>query len=196
MGGLKSPSCNQLVLDIWQWCILRNIWLTAAHLPGCQNTEADFRSRHFNDRTEWMLDKGSFQTITYKFGSPEIDLFASRLNTQVPRYISWMPDPEAEAVDAFTLDWGSFTLFYAFPPFCLIAKCLQKIQRDKASGLLVVPNWPTQAWFPLLKSMLEEEPLVLRRSKKLLTQPISKLSHPLSDKLDLLCCRIGVHSSS
>ena len=195
MGGLKSETCNQVVLDIWHWCIERNIWLSAAHLPGCQNNEADFMSRHFNDRTEWMLDKNSFEKIVAKYGTPVIDLFASRLNAQLPRYISWLPDPNAESVDAFTLDWGKFALFYAFPPFCLVAKCLQKIQEDNAHGLLVVPNWPTQAWFPLLTSMMSEEPLILKRSKSLLTQPVSKATHPLCTKLDLLCCRIGVHSS-
>ena len=71
-------------------------------------------SRHFNDRTEWMLDRNKFWEIVDRFGCPEIDLFASRLNAQ-SSYVSWMPDPSAEAVDAFTLDWGSINLSMHFP---------------------------------------------------------------------------------
>ena len=55
MGGSKSPDCNSVTRQIWDYCIERNIWLSASHLPGCENTEADRESGHFNDHTEWML---------------------------------------------------------------------------------------------------------------------------------------------
>ena len=42
--------------------------------------------------------------------------FASQLNAKVKKFVSWRPDPEACAVDAFTFDWGT-QLNYAFPPF-------------------------------------------------------------------------------
>lgn len=147
-------------------------------------------SRSFNDRTEWMLNMDAFQQIVQFFGHPKIDLFASRLNKQLEDYVSWLPDPEAVAVDAFTLNWKGLD-FYAFPPFCLVTKCLQKINEDKATGILVVPNWPTQAWFPLLKKMFVGKPLFLSRSKSLLTQPITNEPHPLHSCLDLICCRLS-----
>ena len=34
--------------------------------------------------------------------------------------------------------------FYAFPPFSLIPRCLQKITTDKAEGVIIVLMWPTQ----------------------------------------------------
>ena len=34
---------------------------------------------------------------------PEIDMFACRLNHHFPRYVSYKPDPDAEAVNAFTM---------------------------------------------------------------------------------------------
>ena len=96
MGGSKSLKCNQLAKSIWVWCARKNIWLSASHLPGKLNVDADTSSRVFNDRTEWTLNKAVFHNITTTFGTPEIDLFASRLNCQVPRYVSWHPEPEAE----------------------------------------------------------------------------------------------------
>ena len=190
MGGMKSPLCNDMARHMWEWCTERDIWLSAAYLPGKLNVEADRMSRTFNDRLEWRLSRESFQKIVLQFGTPEIDLFASRLNAQLPRYISWLPDPKAESIDAFSVDWKQY-YFYAFPPFCLVARCLQKILNDNACGIVIVPNWPTQAWFPLLRKMMIGEPLILPGSKKLLTQPISGVPHPLSNNLDLLCCRLG-----
>ena len=40
------------------------------------------------------------------------------------------PDPTAEAIDAFTLNWHTLK-FYAFPPFSIMPKVLKKIQTDK-----------------------------------------------------------------
>ena len=192
MGGTKSLPCNKVALEIWGWCSKRNIWVSAAHLPGSQNTAADALSRKFNDNVEWMLDREVFSTIVQRFGVPDVDLFASRLNTQLPTYVSWMPDPGAWAVDAFSIDWGKIR-FYAFPPFCLITKCLQKVRQDGASGIIIVPNWPTQPWYPMLHNMLLEEPMPLPKGNVLI-QPISGQPHPLK-KLFLICCRIGTDSS-
>lgn len=189
MGGCKSTMCDKMSREIWQWCISRNIWVSAAHVPGRLNTIADERSRKFNDRTEWKLNRQVFDRIVSHFGVPEIDLFASRLNAQVEKYVTWHPDPGAFAVDAFTLDWKPFA-FYAFPPFCMIPKCLQKIREDKARGLLLVPNWPTQAWFPQLVSMMEGEPLFIQRQEDLLLLPVLNTTHPLNANIDLLCCRL------
>ena len=190
MGGTKSLDCNTMARTIWSWCIERDIWITAAYLPGKHNVEADERSRKFNDRTEWMLDKREFEQLIAHFGRPEIDLFASRLNTQLDRYVSWFPDPYAESVDAFTLDWSKYE-FYAFPPFCLVSRCLQKIKADKAEGLFIAPNWPTQSWYPRLQTLMKGDPIILKRHINLLTQPISNTPHPLHERLDLLCCRLS-----
>ena len=65
------------------------------HISGSDNITADQLSRVFNDQTEWMLDKHTFDSITKVFKTPEIDMFASRLNTQLANYVSWCPDPGA-----------------------------------------------------------------------------------------------------
>ena len=147
MGGTKSPSCNKLVQGIWTWCMQNKVWLTASHLPGALNVEAGQQSRQFNERTEWHLREMSSKKFPNSGGTPDIDLFASRLNSQLPKYVSWKPDPGATHVDAFSFTWtGMFS--YLFPPFCLIARCLKKLESDRALALMVVPLWPTQAWWP------------------------------------------------
>ena len=42
-----------------------------------------------NDDKEWMLDAKHFANIQSIFGVLELDLFATRLNTQLERYVSW-----------------------------------------------------------------------------------------------------------
>ena len=98
MGGTKSLKLNNLALGIWEWCILHNIWISAVHIAGKTNVEADKQSHQFSDQHEWMLDKNQFPAIQNRYPLLEIDLFASRLNAQLPNYVAWQPDPECIAV--------------------------------------------------------------------------------------------------
>ena len=64
---------------------------------------------------------------------PNIDLFASRLNYKVKPYASYQPESEVFAINAISFSWNAYE-FYAFPPFCVIVKALQKIAQDRATG--------------------------------------------------------------
>lgn len=66
MGGIKSKKCNKLAIEIWEWCIDRNIWLKCSHISGKDNIEADRLSREFNDQVEWQLDHDIFVQICSK----------------------------------------------------------------------------------------------------------------------------------
>lgn len=118
MGG-RSASCNSVTRKLWLWCIERNFWVTAAHIPGKLNVLADTQSRQNFLDTECKLDPLVFQRISCHWGKPSIDLFASRLNFQLRPFISWKPDPEAFAIDAFSISWMKHN-FYAFPLFAVI----------------------------------------------------------------------------
>ena len=191
MGGCKSEECHLIAGEIWQWALTRNIWLSAAHTPGVENTDADFLSRSLNPNLEWSLTNAAFHQLQEVFSvRPTIDLFASRLNNKVKSYVSWKPDPCAESIDAFSIPWGGH-LFYAFPPFCLVGRCLQKIKTDGATGLLIVPSWPTQSYFVFLLSMLVDTPRSFKASRSNLMHPSFNQAHPLSPKLVLLACKVS-----
>lgn len=161
MGGIQYPHLNELAKKIWQWCETRQIWLFASYINTRENKEADKESRKINNPDiEWSLSNRVYIDIVKNLGTPEIDLFASRTNAKCDVYISWRPDPDAITVDAFTMNWSQW-FFYAFPPYSLILKCLQKIKNDKAKGIFVFPFWPSQPWFPLLKSMQTSEVIFL-----------------------------------
>ena len=113
MGGTKSPLCNKIAKSGWMCCVKNEIWLTACHVPGVLNFEADKSSRQFKERIEWQLQLRIFLKIIAIFGTPEIDLFACRLNNQLPKYNSWKPDPRACHVDAFSFSLrGKFVYIF------------------------------------------------------------------------------------
>ena len=155
-GGTKSGECNEVTLDIWEWCATKNIWPLACHVPGVENVQADYESRHFSENTEWKLNPSIFSTICESFGEPDIDLFASRNNNQVKDYVSWGPDPHAIYVNAFHLDWSKFKLCYIFPPFRLLNRVLQKVRREQARAIVVAPNWSAQPWISPLHKQAKE----------------------------------------
>ena len=169
MGGVKSEGCNEAAKEIWDWCEENENWVTIAHIPGVLNVTADHLSRHFADNIEWELSHKIFQKIIRIFGSPEVDLFASRRNKKVDTYVAWGPDPEAWKVDALSFEWtGAY--FYMFPPFSLIGRVLRKIREDDADAVLVAPWWPTQAWFGTLLKATHRRLRFRRRAHNLIPQ--------------------------
>ena len=142
--GSRSPLCDGVIEEIWQWAQERNVWILVSHIPGVENVKADAVSRiRHNDELEWALAPTRFQHAMEKLKwTPNIDLFASRLNYKVKPFYSMRPDQEAAGCDAFTIDWQEHR-FYAFPPFPLIQRVLRKIGEEGATGVIVVPNWPT-----------------------------------------------------
>ena len=96
MGECKSDGCNRITYEIWQRAIGKNIWLSAAHTPGVHNYEADQLSRKLNPNLEWSVTDEVFNQMFKAFPfRPTIDLFASRVNTKLPTYVSWKPYPFA-----------------------------------------------------------------------------------------------------
>lgn len=189
MGGIQYTHLNDIARRIWKWCEERQLYVFASYIKSKDNVEADEESRRMNIDTEWNLSTIAFNNIVDEFGQPEIDLFASRLNTKCQRYISWKRDPSAFNVDAFTIDWSPY-FFYSFPPFSLILKCLRKIINDKATGIMVVPHWPSQPWFPLFKSLMAREPIYFYPDRNLLLSP-SREPHPRWRKLTLVSCQLS-----
>ena len=175
---------DSLAHDIWDWAIQKNNWLSATHIPGTLNEEADKESRKAEIRTEWMLDRDTFRFATSQLGfTPEIDLFATRINHQVSQYVSYRPDPGCMAVNAFTLDWSGLK-FYAFPPFICLPRVIQKICNDGAVGMIIVPNWPNQPWFSQFLEIVLTK-IYLPPRQNLLQLPQRPMSHPLNKTLGL-----------
>ena len=104
-GGTHSPSLCMLVWELLYWCHHRNIHIQVRHIPGKLNVLADSLSSP--DRilpTEWSLDREIATQIFSLWGTPQIDLFSTRLNHLLPLFVSSVPDHRACAVDAMSLE--------------------------------------------------------------------------------------------
>ena len=189
MGTTHNDHCNRIAQDIWTFCKKYDIWITCAHIPGVENVIADFESRKEYKQAEWMLNKLLFHKICKKQKFyPNMDCFASRINTQMETYASFQPDPYATCIDAFSFNWTCYKC-YVFPPFSLIPRVLQKIRVDRATVLCVVPKWPTQTWWPFLRRMMTRKHLDIKPSKQNLILPNHPQEiHPLHQKMHLIAC--------
>lgn len=190
MGGTHSLHLDNLAQAIWGWALLRNIHLSAVHIPGKSNICADYLSRVSQDRSGWMLNRLVFRRLCSMKFLPQVDLFASHLNAQLPQFVSWRPHHQAWAVDALSLTWSNIKA-YAFPPFLLINKVIQKVRAEQAHLLLITPNWPTQPWWPALLSLSVSHPVLITPRENLLTLPPTNTNHPMGVKLQLVAWEVS-----
>ena len=62
-GEIESDFYSEIAKELWVWCVSQNMWVSAAHIPGTQSTEADSFSRNFIEAIEWKLSTHLFQNI-------------------------------------------------------------------------------------------------------------------------------------
>ncbi len=67
MGTSHSSTCNSLIQEIWRFASNRNIWLSASHILGKLNKDADEKSRKFAEFTEWKLNPTKFRKVLSNF---------------------------------------------------------------------------------------------------------------------------------
>ena len=102
-GGSKNQELTAISKEIWQYLLKRKITITAEYLPGSMNVEADRESRQTKDSGEGKLNPTIFMKLCQIRGTPEVDLFASRLSHQLPHYISCKIDPFSQGRGAFQI---------------------------------------------------------------------------------------------
>ena len=101
----------------------------------------------FMNNKEWSLNDRVAKSLFHQSGKPEIDLFASGLNTKCTKYESYKPDSDAYHVNTFSLSWLNLNS-YIFPSFSIVERVLAKLAQDQATALVIVLCWQTQPWFP------------------------------------------------
>ena len=157
-GGMRSGSLCALLWRLLSWCHPRKIILRARHIPGRLNVIADKLSRHNQViQTEWCLSQRVFNRLCSNWGQ----LFATRFNHKLPKFVSPVPDSTAWAVDALSLPWSNLDV-YAFPPVSLLSQVTSKlVNQGFHRMILIAPGWPNMPWFWDLISLSSQIPFSL-----------------------------------
>ena len=152
-GSLHAPALYDLSRELLLFCQQQNISLVPVHIEGALNVLADKGSRKGPIETEWSLDPEYFNWICHFYNlCPQVDLFATRENTQLPSFVSPCPDPLAIFWDAMFLNWNTFRCIYLFPPKNFLDSVLTKLLDYQGTGILVAPYWESQSWFHHLRT--------------------------------------------
>ena len=177
-GGTVSVPLYLLTREVLILARDAQITLLAKHIPGERNALADLLSRMDKIvHTEWTLLHSVFEALCMAWDTPNLDLFATRLNNRLPVFVSPMADPLAVDVDAMSMSWRGMYA-YAFPPFVMLGRVLEKVFKDHpCEMILVAPKWPNQSWYARLLELLVDSPLVLPLREDLLFQPHNHLRH-------------------
>lgn len=136
---------------LFQWAELHLLSIKVEqHRGGLAELQKDRRGEV--ELHKYPQRSTSMQSDYEVMGRPEMDLFASPNNTQVPVFLSQTPTPPALDVDALCYLWPQ-VLLYAFPPLPFIQAVLQQAKWFRARLILVAPNWPRRPWYPTVINM-------------------------------------------
>ena len=135
MGGTRNLFMIQEAKEIWEFCLAIKITLIAEYLPGTLHTRADKASREMKN-SSWTLTKPIFQKLIQALGPVHVDLLASRLCHQIPKYISWQPDPHAWMVDAFQVNWKPKSI--RLPTFCSYTESVRQSNVGQVYKLIII----------------------------------------------------------
>ncbi|KAK3891347.1 hypothetical protein Pcinc_004790 [Petrolisthes cinctipes] len=148
-GTVRSEILLSLSEQIFAIAAKRDIHLSARYVPGRENDWADALSRFRGTSVEWQLRPLVFESLCLRYGTPEVDLFASPSTALLPLFLTFSSRTEAEGPDAFTEDWNRWGHLYLFPPpaTSVLLKAILKLRTFRGRVLLIAPLWPAQPWF-------------------------------------------------
>ena len=169
-GGTVSKKLSDMTGKLLRLAHRHQIVITPSHISTDLNVLADRLSRKDKPvSTEWKLNKHIFRRIC-GIDKPEVDMFATRWNHQLPLYISPCPDTMALGTNGLVWDWKKYAVIYAFPPKRILAKVIEKIEMFRGKVLLIAP---LNKQCPLHQRMIElsiDSPRKIPNVLKLLTQ--------------------------
>ena len=105
-----------IVKEFWEYCMGRNLWVSASYVNTNKNVVADKVSRKLRNNLEWSLQTPIFEKIRLVYGPVTIDFFASQINARVGRFYS-IPQTLKLVVMMLFHFHGSRNIFMHFPSF-------------------------------------------------------------------------------
>jgi len=146
--GSRIPELHEIAVRIFSFCRQQQIKLIPEWVPREENERADYFSK-LVDGDDWQLSTEVFRGLDEAWGPHSIDCFASESTKKLEKYCSRWWNPGCWAVDAFTVSWEGENAWLC-PPFYLIGDVLEKCKAEQMHGTLVIPEWRSAWWWPLM----------------------------------------------
>jgi hypothetical protein len=119
---------------------------------------ADFYSRMV-DRDAWSLRPSVAKMVIaqaqrHQLPALSLDPFGCAQFALCRCFASRLFDPNALASDGLALDWRhEHCTVWLNPPWALLPVCIAKLTQERPDAVLIVPEWPTQVWWPSLLAL-------------------------------------------
>lgn len=146
--GSPKSDLHTIAIDVFSFCKENRISVFSEWIPRDLNEHADAISK-IVDFDDWYTSHDFFERLNKLWGSHSVDRFASASNAHLRRFNSKFCVPNTEAVDAFSVSWTGENNWLV-PPIHHVSRTVQHLIACKASGTLVVPFWPSSAFWPFL----------------------------------------------
>jgi len=158
-----KPVLHTIAIQIFDFCSKNNIELSIEWIPRTLNQKADAISK-FVDIDDWQLTVEFFRVLDVLWGPHTVDCFANYYNRKTPKFFSRFWNPGTSGVDAFYQSWKSDNCLLV-PPVDLICTTLRKMECEYTKGTLIVPDWPSSSFWPLLWGHCEKAIIDVKRYK-------------------------------
>ncbi|KAI5646183.1 sortilin, neurotensin receptor 3, domain-containing protein [Phthorimaea operculella] len=189
-GGIKSQALMRLTKEVFQILDQHDIQISVYHIPGNYNYHADRLSR-YKTPSEWHLLPPVTQVLFKKWGTPTVDLFASRRAHIVPTYCTLdRSDKQATFYDALSMQWNH-QLAWLFPPPHLIPRVLAHLNKARGTYIIIVPRWENAFWRPDLKSCAQDAPFTVRNLPRVLRDVTTMLPPAKVSEMTLEAWKCG-----
>ena len=157
--GSPKPHLHALASEIFEICVTHDIRILPTWIPREENQHADYFSKMV-DTDDWTIDNKSYSIICQKFGYPTVDRFSDNVNKKVRKFNSKFFCPGTNAVNAFTQNWADESLNWLSPPIKCIIPTIRHLRLCKAKGILIIPQWPSSYFWPVIHNGVTYESFV------------------------------------
>jgi len=147
-SGSNVDELHNCCLDFHELCSKNTISFVVEWIPRKRNVHADYLSR-LSDCDDWSVTDTVYGVINQKWGPHTVDRFSSHYNNKCARFNSRWWVPGTEATNCFYETWKG-EINWLVPPPSLGAACIRKLQDERSLGTVVLPEWPSAAFWPLV----------------------------------------------
>jgi hypothetical protein len=146
--GSRKADLQAIAVKLYEVCTQYNIDIFPVWINREGNVMAYYLSK-IVDCDDWCISHVVFQEIDSMWGPHTVDRFSFDYNSHCSRFNSRWWCPGTEGIDSFKYSWREENNWLVPPPR-LISETLRKMENEKSNGTLVIPEWKSAPFWPIL----------------------------------------------